>query len=334
MSKLNHLHCPVCNKINLKQLNYINQPDYGDQVIDFSAFKIKYCEDCGFGYSIPDVGDELLDRFYTYFYRTNKNPHFINFNKLRIPKTSECKAAVEHILLARTYTQFEKGDKFLDIGPGPGWHFQALKTLMDEPTLYAIEHSEGSANAYKRNYGVETFSEIKILQDKLGQDKLKCIFASHSIEHMKFNALNELLGNIKEVLLDDGLLVIEVPHSDMRLHYDRSGDAPHLLFFSIESLKKLLIDSGFEVIFINTSGAKSSHEFNSSALLNSQVSPIVVLYRILFPMRFRKSNLKNKIKSLLLYWLGSSNKIKFSQLKVDYGGDRQNLRAIAMKKST
>jgi hypothetical protein len=336
MTSINsHNYCLVCKKSNLAKLDYINEPFYDEEVINFSKLNIIYCHDCGFGWSIPEIQIELLNKFYKDIYRSNGQPHFINFSRLYRPKFSQCTLAIEHFSLARLFTAVNSGDSLLDIGPGPGWHFQAARSLLENPKLYAIEYNLGASEAYKKLYDVNSFINIEDLRSNV-KHKMKFIVASHSLEHFKYNDLIEFLTDIKTILMDDGVFIIEVPHVDMRTHSKyRGGDSPHLLFFSKKSLKSVLVSCGYEVKFIESTGQLYEVEDNQELSLkpsNNLTKWIKDLYKIIFPFWFRNSKFKRSLKALIFYLGSSSSKIKLSQLKTNYGGNRVALRVVAKKK--
>ena len=337
----NDTSCLVCKSINTKEIPYIDKPFYGNDIIDFSKLQIRYCEKCGFGFSIPEIESDLLDKFYSVQYRSQDSPHFINFSQLYKPKISQCVAGVDHLLLARQYTQVESGDYFLDIGPGPGWHFAVAQSFLNNPKLYAIESDNGAAKAYKRLYDVKTYSNYESMLEATQEKQFKFIISSHSLEHFRFSDLKILLNKLRNILLDEGVFVVEVPHVDMRIHSRvRTGDSPHLLFFSKESLKSILINCGYEVVFMETVGnyygIKSDIKENGRHTKNNFSSLLRFVYSK-FPLWFKASKFKincvRKIKSLFAKLLGSSTKITVSQLKINYGGNRTAFRLIAKKKN-
>ena len=169
----NDTSCLVCKSINTKEIPYKDKPFYGNDIIDFSKLQIRYCEECGFGFSIPEIKSDLLDKFYADQYRDKDSVHFIDFSRLSKPKVSQCIAGIEQLLLARQYTQVQSGDYFLDIGPGPGWHFTVAPSLLENPKLYALEYNESAAEAYKRLYDVKTYVDFESLHEELHENQMK-----------------------------------------------------------------------------------------------------------------------------------------------------------------
>ena len=328
--------CLACQSSKTELTPYIDKPFYGDDIIDFSKMQICFCWDCGFGCSIPEVEGNLLDKFYSIQYRAKSSIHFIDFPRLTKPKISQCKQGIEHLLLARHFTKVESGDNFLDIGPGPGWHFPAALSLLENPNLFAIEYNQMAAVSYSQLYGAKTFSGFEGVKKKLGSNQFKFIVSSHSLEHFSFSGLKVLLNEVHDLLLSDGVFLIEVPHADMRIHSKiRLGDSPHLLFFTIESLRSILIDSGFEVFFIETTGQLTAIEADINQDIKHEINDFNSLISFIyskFPLWFKTSKFKLDVKNFFIYLSNSSTKINLSELKVNYGGNRSSIRVIAKKK--
>ena len=196
--------CLACQSSKTELTPYIDKPFYGDDIIDFSKMQICFCWDCGLGCSIPEVEGNLLDKFYSIQYRAKSSIHFIDFPRLTKPKISQCKNGIEHLLLARHFTKVESGDNFLDIGPGPGWHFPAALSLLENPNLFAIEYNQMAAVSYSRLYGAKTFSGFEFSwqdgdwTDNTPEERLEVL------ERIYENGSLELwLSSFKEIFFDN-----------------------------------------------------------------------------------------------------------------------------------
>lgn len=78
----------------------------------------------------------------------------------------------------------------------------------------------------RKGFEVKTFdADKKLYPDYLGNvkeplkvdEKFDLVLASHILEHMNIKWLNRVLNNIKEVLAEDGHLVVSLPYSTVRL---------------------------------------------------------------------------------------------------------------------
>ena len=159
------------------------------------------------------------------------------------------------------------------------------------------------------------------------------ILMSHSLEHFDIDEFNNLFLNIHRVLVDDGIVIIEVPHE---LGYEnRVNDTPHISFFSPESLKKLVgkYESEFELCFIDTVGPLLSEANKSKIKFYKNINHNKVNLI---------SQLKSLIKKIVLnfglydFYRMSKHMVKidefFSASDFKYGGDRANIRCVLKKR--
>ena len=141
---------------------------------------------------------------------------------------------------------------FLDIGAGYGASFVSANNILPgNVLLYAIE-----ANNNAKNFYTKFLNGISICEHLTDiKDKIDIILMSHSLEHFDVNDMQNLFQNINSVLEDNGIVIIEVPHLDLKdsnILNERLNDTPHLSFFSLESLRRLAYKLKFELCFLNT----------------------------------------------------------------------------------
>ena len=139
-------------------------------------------------------------------------------------------------------------------------------------------------------------------------------------------------SNIK-IKLSDGVLIIEVPNDKNNSNYlNGKNHIPHLSFFSIKSLKKLLIDNGFNIDFIST--ARKKRKFINHQLLND--SKLKSNFRSLKPIYFLYSFFRYGVLQDLLsiwnYYMNNNISHFLNSPDFTYGADRMIIRSIASKK--
>ncbi len=321
--------CPLCdNTDNLPHDAYLNT--YWENLDAFKDLSIAYCSKCGLGSSVPEIENKKVDGFYTITYREKDSPFYTDFNNLYAPISYDLRSMAQ-LILAKHFVNFNRGDLFVDIGPGAGASFSTAQTLFENPKMMAVELNQGAADAYRKVYNVETFTSLDeiVISDK----KPKVILSSHSLEHFKLLDLKEFLLNIKNILAPDGVFIAEVPHVDMTLHSNmRTNDAPHFLFFSIKSLSKLFSDSGFDILFLNTCEEKYTDWWDKNKLIkNIEIKNESIMKRLLrkvflyLPYKYFWKKIYSKLKG---------NKLNFNSESFNYGGDRICLRIVVRANST
>jgi len=309
--------CPCCHAlVDLLFAPYIDLFWQSSDV--FKDQVVTYCPLCGFGYAIPEIAPETMNDFYTKIYRAEDSPVATNFPSLSMPLAYDYRSMAQ-LILARHFVQFESGDAFLDIGPGWGGGFFSAQQVLINPKLYAVELGEGAASAYRRLYSVQTFRSLEEFAAQGCRPKI--ILSSHSLEHFQVDELPGFLGAIRKLLAPDGVLIIEVPHVDFRIHKEVRGfDSPHMLFFSKESLGRVLSESGYEVIFLNTCAAK----YQTLGFGTQRPQSIVEIAKIFLSRMPRVRAI-----AIRLYQKLRIKRIDLRRGEFSYGGNRDCLRVVA-----
>lgn len=306
----------------------------------FENLVIYHCENCGLGFTLPHLENEKLGEYYSKIYRSNNSPFYFDFSK-DVPKYLKKsypyaeERAFSQILMGRFFCDFKEGDSFLDIGPGKGGAYHFAGHLLPNPKLYAIELTEGAPAFFKKNFNVDTYPS---LTDFINTGlKAKMLLMSHSLEHYQISDIEQLFNEFQMAIENNGVLVIEVPHCDIRIHAEiRGNDTPHLLFFSKQSLSQLLNKYGFEVLFIDTCGelikSQTEHAHESRSTHNWLKKKFRLQYNRA-PIFFQ-----NKIRSIVRRYykikIGNflSHKYYLSYPQHTYGGNRNLLRVVAKKR--
>jgi len=320
ISKFNE--CLLCNSNSKDTPNLLPYIDSTwDGVCLFSSQSIAYCRACGFGYCKPGFKNDDLSMFYTNIYRQKGTPFYIDFNSLSKPASYDYRS-LSQLILAKHFVDFKKGDVFLDIGPGNGTSYSSAQYVFSQPALYGIEMSSGAATAYKNAYGAKTFSNTT--EFFTSDIKPKVVLSSHSLEHFSFESAVELLVQMRSALLRDGILVIEVPHVDMRIHQEmRKSDSPHLLFFSKNSLYHILNQSGYDVLFIDSCCEDYMTWWNRMLSTTKEN----ISFRKLIAHHPAISYYAKCCYRVLIH-----DRLNFDNINFEYGGNRTCLRAVARSK--
>jgi len=136
--------CPVCGSVDLVfGFKYTNQ--YWPHLEYLNKLHINACSSCGFGYSWPEIPDQVVNEFYRLEYRKFGSPFYIDYDSLLAKPLQLDKRALAQILLAKQYVDFKDGDLFLEIGPGGGGAFNVAEEVLPSPKIIGIELNEGLA---------------------------------------------------------------------------------------------------------------------------------------------------------------------------------------------
>ena len=332
--------CPICsNKIspNHHPYNDIGWTDWGI----FKELQLAHCTSCGFGFSIPELNEKVVNLFYERQYRSKESTFHIDFLRLSNIKDNGVgdirnDRAFGQLYLARAFCNFNCQDILLDIGPGKGGSFKVAKTLFDNPKFHSIELSQGAKEHYRKNYEADSHNSINdFISSNL---KAQIILLSHTLEHYRLSDLSGLLSNLSLALAKNGVAIIEVPHVDLRVHIENRGvDTPHFLFFSKESLVYLFEQYSFDVLFIDTCGPayQSLEEFLESNYNSTKIKGFLKLTFNKLPklLRIILRTLVRAFKIIKRFRLITKINTLNSLPYLSYGGNRNSIRMVVKNKN-
>lgn len=106
------------------------------------------------------------------------------------------------------------------------------KLILPSPKLFAIELIDGASKFFSKKFDAITYRSIKEFINNTNE-KAKILLMSHSLEHYQYTDLEETLLDIQNSLDEKGVVIIEVPHCDLRIHkHIRGNDTPHTIFLA------------------------------------------------------------------------------------------------------
>jgi len=316
--------CQICAGNIISEASYLDT--YGHTL--FQDKMMLVCQECGFGQIYPEIEKNKLNDFYENFWRSEASPAFLDFKEWALSKTILDARSLSQLLLGAQYLKNKKEYSFLDIGPGIGWSFISAQHILADVKLFTIELCREAKDYYSKN-----LDKITIVNNfgELG-DKMDVVLMSHSLEHFSIHDIDELFVDIHSILTDNGILIIEVPN-EMKMPY-RDNHTPHLSFFSLESLQKLVgkFEHKFELCFIDTADMLLSEDSKMSELSFKSNTRGKFITRV-------RSFVKKAIVASGLY--GSFRLIKqiknidkiFNASGFKYGGDREMIRCVLRKRA-
>ena len=308
--------CQVCGNNLLGETAYIDKFEYNL----FKNKKIVICQNCGFGQIQTQIEKSDLIEFYENFYRSKKSRTPINFKSAKLNHKRLDYRSVSQILLGSQYLNYQHVYKFLDIGAGLGSSFISAKKILKNVKIFVIEANTDAKEFYKKN-----FDDITIIDSlKDVKEKMDIVLMSHTVEHINFSDVEDLFRDLYGNLEDNGILIIEVPHADLRdklFINNRYNDTPHLNFFSLESLKMFVKKTEFEICYVNTVGQLQTEKYKgkSKGFLRNSVRKMAI-----------RLGLNKSIQSAYTKWTYRYD--FYDNLNFKYGGNRDLLRCILKKK--
>ena len=137
--------------------------------------------------------------------------------------------------------------KFLDIGCGNGEFLRFVSTLGGD--VIGIE--KNSAYSRKKNSKILfEYSDALTWLKRQDDSSFDFVSAIHVIEHLEFSYLYEMVGEIKRVLKDSGIILFETPNPDNVTVATKNfyTDPTHLRLIPSRLLSFVVEEHGFSVV--------------------------------------------------------------------------------------
>lgn len=241
--------CPACSKLAT------HQSDYPSRVAPFSKQTVLYCAACGLGF-VPGM-HAILDDYYTDDYADrNRGDRDVAPEEYFRDHVAGDDPALEKYTLrslrqAKLLRKFDAiFDTVLDYGSGPGYFLFHCKARV----AHAVE-PDVQSHKYLSYLGAQIHTD----HTSLPENTFDCILASHAIEHLPPETLEQVLKTLIDALGPEGRLLIEVPqggHSYLHLAGQRQD--PHTLFFTGRALALSVRRAGGNILFQRSVGKVAS----------------------------------------------------------------------------
>jgi len=235
-----HKNCLICNSSDIKELTkYSNN------------FLVK-CNSCGLVFCEPIPSQQELNNYYkVYAYENN---YYSPITKQR------------YIELLKKFEQFRVTNNLLDVGCGNGFFLEVAKN--HGWNVYGTEYSEKAIEILQEK-------RIKAFKGELNINNFKpemfdIITSFEVMEHI--NNPQEEIRKFNYLLRKEGGLYITTPNFNsvsrnlLKQKWNIINFPEHLTYYSVKTLKQLLINNGFEKKYSLTTGFSISRYRQSKSI--------------------------------------------------------------------
>ncbi|TBR19782.1 MAG: class I SAM-dependent methyltransferase [Chitinophagaceae bacterium] len=239
-NKVQSAICPICNSSNTQFALAAK-----DFTVSGEEFNISECKQCSFWFTQNAPDELLISNYYNsknYISHTNSSAGLINKLYQIIRKNTICKKQK----LIEKITNKGNGN-LLDVGSGTGFFAGTMKKA--GWNVVGIEPDENTRKLALELNNVELIDANIFFQ--LLPNQFDVITLWHVLEHV--HSLKPYVQKLKELLKQDGKLVIAVPNHDcfdakFFKQYWAAYDVPrHLYHFNFESLNLLIENEGMRL---------------------------------------------------------------------------------------
>ena len=222
--------CPVCSR---------NGGDPGEALFVKQGFRHLRCPDCGLIYVNPVLKDEAVLEHYqeeSSWVQVLASEPQVELDRMKYEYGLD--VAAPHLA----------GPDLLDVGAGTGLFVETAAGRGFRPAALEL-HRQNAANLRERGFEV---IDRPLEQAGLDEDRFDLVTLWEVLEHIVDPG--SLLNEISRVLRPGGILLILVPNADSlasRLLHEKSGafgGHSHVNFFNVNTLTRLLGQTGFEAI--------------------------------------------------------------------------------------
>jgi len=329
------MKCICCDSDQFTEMDY-NYYSYqklkGEENI-FNNLLIHICHNCGFSFSYPLIDKHNLINFYNLNYSSEGTLHAVSWedkfviNTKRISPRYFCQ-----LLLIGLFKDSETIHKILEIGPGGIKGHQAFRKLGNKAKYYVFEEDLSK-------HDIINNQNINILTPpgdsffiKEYENSFDLTLMSHSLEHFQYNKIRSIIDDIYSMTAIGGVLMIEVPSENYLIDERDVNHSPHLCFFTIDSLRNLILKTKFDIIYIEECGPRKMNKAYSqnSSIVKDKLKAIWIIYSLVKLFKSLKNLFKIIIDNIYFNIFSNFDEILQSE-EYKYGKNRCSIRCILKK---
>lgn len=250
--------CIACDSDNLKRYSGYRCSDVPSRAL-FGNRSLARCASCGLVQVQPLPTTEELNHYYSTTYRSETWNIAVDVSLFpRDMGILLSRGRSQAQLLMRCLPNTPADARILDIGAGFGHILWCFKELLPEARLVACEPDPG-CKPFLEKAGAQVLPLLidgaASLAAVASKGPFDVIILSHVLEHSLHP--REFLAMVGGLLAPGGAVVLEVPHCPPEQLTARGGnDAPHITFFTADTLQALTDRLNWEPLFLDTCGPR------------------------------------------------------------------------------
>jgi hypothetical protein len=329
------MRCICCGSDQLTEMTYNN---YGYQLLKgdeniFNNLSIYNCHNCGFSFSYPLIDKDDLINFYNSNYSAEQMLHAVSwenkfvYNKKRISPRYFCQ-----LLLIGLFKNYETMHNILEIGPGGIKGYQTFRMMGNKAKYYVFEEDSTKYDIInKQNINILTPSSDSFFIKEY-ENSFDLTLMSHSLEHFQYNKILSIIDDICSMTAIGGVLMIEVPSENYLIDERDVNHSPHLCFFTIDSLRNLILKTKFDIIYIEECGPRKMNKAYSqqSSIVKDKLKTIWIIYSLVKLFKSLKTLFKIIIDNIYFNIFSNFDEILESE-EYKYGKNRSSIRCLLKK---
>ncbi len=266
-------------------------------VYKYGDVNLTKCHECGIVFTDQSMIKEEVSEYY-------RNQYLMLDDDRLFADIRRFSNLPEQIFLLSEIMKYKAPPaNLLDFGCDRGFFLEEARRI--GYNIVGLELSE-SAIEYCRMNGLSVFNDIQQIQEKID-----IVTMNHSLEHLTEPV--KFINDLKQIMAKDALLSIRVPNFNglwskiLKSKWIWFIPNNHYFHYTIQSLKYLLENNGFEIIFIRNRKPQNCITQKSNLLANR-----------VYKRYFNKSQtLRNKL-AVYYSWLTGSEVFALARIKSDH----------------
>lgn len=222
--------CPICSEEDIHTIDSYK----GDSDL-FRNLHLMRCSNCGLTFAHPMPSQRELDHYNTSYFE-NAHGGLEQGDEAVLFSSGIAKLRLRHIEMYANKKQANI-ESVLEIGPGHGFFCRHLLARYPKANYVTIE-TDSSCREYLDQLGIRTFDGFGSMPSGCNS-YFDLAVASHVLEHTSEPIV--FVQQMAGLLKPGGVMFIEVPCRDYEF---KEMNEPHLLFFDMPSLNRLLSEAG------------------------------------------------------------------------------------------
>lgn len=246
-----NFNCYLCDQNNFDKIMTYRAP-LSDTI--FQNSKIIKCRNCGLLQINKKFSDGQIEDYYK-----NKYDRVIryNFNQIQFPSDNKW-SVFRGRALAKLMTKLNLCNSpdytVMDLGCAYGHLLYGFKNYSENRyKIIGVDYEEIAKQIFENNHWTFKAGGIEDVYSEY-TGKINILITSHVFEHV-INP-DDFLIKCGKLLAKDGILLWEIPNLNEFNLSCESQHSPHICLWDIHSIKKVLSENNFEIIFLETAGKK------------------------------------------------------------------------------
>ena len=229
--------------------------------------EVAICTQCGHGALESMPSDSMVERYYDNDYWDDDNPKTSLAPVAEENDYHDNPRASQQLHLVLPVLVESKNLEILEIGAGPAFASQLLRSKLDDCQIYVCE----AGRIWDSYYQARSIERIASFFPFVTSLKFDYLHTSHWLEHVI--DVRKTVSQLRDMTKKGGHVFVEVPNTAHDYWSTETQDNPHLHFFTPNSIQEIFTPLGFKTVMVDEFGPTLSEAKAGIAHAPDQYTP-------------------------------------------------------------